>query len=58
MWGGRLDDHHGLTTWCNHLRDLGYFGMMITRPYQPISENDSKPQLASFISGQQRRLGF
>lgn len=34
MWGGRLDDHDGLTTWCDHLRDLGYFGMMITRPYQ------------------------
>ncbi len=34
MWGGRLDDHDGLTKWCEHLRDLGYFGMMITRPYQ------------------------
>lgn len=34
MWGGDLDDDEGLRTWANELRDLGYFGMMITRPYQ------------------------
>jgi len=29
MWGGRLDDEHGLRAWCAELRNLGYYGMMI-----------------------------
>ena len=29
MWGGARDDTDGLRAWCNQLRDLGYFGMMI-----------------------------
>jgi citrate lyase subunit beta/citryl-CoA lyase len=29
MWGGASDDLDGLRTWCTHLRDLGYYGMMI-----------------------------
>lgn len=32
MWGGRRDDVDGLRTWAEHLRDLGYFGMMISDP--------------------------
>jgi citrate lyase subunit beta/citryl-CoA lyase len=32
MWGGAVDDEDGLRTWCRHLRDLGYFGMMIGHP--------------------------
>jgi citrate lyase subunit beta/citryl-CoA lyase len=29
MWGGATDDVEGLRAWCTHLRDLGYYGMMI-----------------------------
>ena len=29
MWGGATDDIDGLRAWCTHLRDLGYYGMMI-----------------------------
>jgi citrate lyase subunit beta/citryl-CoA lyase len=32
MWGGRRDNIDGLRRWANHLRDLGYFGMMISDP--------------------------
>src|SRR4051794_13659590 len=29
MWGGDVDDVDGLRRWATHLRDLGYYGMMI-----------------------------
>jgi citrate lyase subunit beta / citryl-CoA lyase len=29
MWGGDVDDAAGLRQWATHLRDLGYYGMMI-----------------------------
>ncbi len=29
MWGGDTDDLDGLRRWATHLRDLGYYGMMI-----------------------------
>ncbi len=29
MWGGANDDLDGLRAWCNELRDIGYFGMMM-----------------------------
>ena len=29
MWGGAIDDLEGLRRWATHLRDLGYYGMMI-----------------------------
>jgi citrate lyase subunit beta/citryl-CoA lyase len=32
MWGGARTDESGLRTWCTHLRDLGYYGMMIGDP--------------------------
>jgi citrate lyase subunit beta / citryl-CoA lyase len=32
MWGGRRDDLAGLRAWAEHLRDLGYYGMMISDP--------------------------
>lgn len=32
MWGGRRDDLAGLRRWCEELRDLGYYGMMISDP--------------------------
>jgi citrate lyase subunit beta/citryl-CoA lyase len=32
MWGGRRDDMAGLRKWATHLRDLGYYGMMISDP--------------------------
>lgn len=32
MWGGATDDVDGLRAWAEHLRDLGYFGMMIGSP--------------------------
>ncbi len=32
MWGGAVDDREGLRAWATHLRDLGYFGMMIGNP--------------------------
>jgi len=32
MWGGRRDDIEGLRTWAKQLRDLGYYGMMISDP--------------------------
>jgi citrate lyase subunit beta/citryl-CoA lyase len=32
MWGGALDDTDGLRRWATHLRDLGYYGMMIGNP--------------------------
>jgi citrate lyase subunit beta / citryl-CoA lyase len=30
MWGGNVDDVDGLRRWATHLRDLGYYGMMIS----------------------------
>jgi citrate lyase subunit beta / citryl-CoA lyase len=30
MWGGDVDDVDGLRRWATHLRDLGYYGMMIS----------------------------
>lgn len=37
MWGGANDDLDGLRAWSEHLRDLGYFGMMIGEPtHAPI----------------------
>ncbi|MCW2550000.1 MAG: HpcH/HpaI aldolase [Mycobacterium sp.] len=30
MWGGDVDDVEGLRKWATHLRDLGYYGMMIS----------------------------
>ncbi len=32
MWGGDVDDIDGLRRWATHLRDLGYYGMMISNP--------------------------
>jgi len=32
MWGGDTDDLDGLRTWATELRDLGYYGMMISEP--------------------------
>lgn len=32
MWGGDVDDVDGLRRWATHLRDLGYYGMMISNP--------------------------
>jgi citrate lyase subunit beta/citryl-CoA lyase len=32
MWGGAVDDVDGLRRWATHLRDLGYYGMMIGNP--------------------------
>jgi citrate lyase subunit beta/citryl-CoA lyase len=32
MWGGDVDDMDGLRRWATHLRDLGYYGMMIGNP--------------------------
>jgi citrate lyase subunit beta/citryl-CoA lyase len=32
MWGGDVDDEGGLRRWATQLRDLGYYGMMITNP--------------------------
>jgi citrate lyase subunit beta/citryl-CoA lyase len=32
MWGGDVDDVDGLRRWATHLRDLGYYGMMIGNP--------------------------
>jgi citrate lyase subunit beta/citryl-CoA lyase len=32
MWGGAVDDTEGLRRWATHLRDLGYYGMMIGNP--------------------------
>jgi citrate lyase subunit beta/citryl-CoA lyase len=32
MWGGAVDDVDGLRRWATHLRDLGYYGMMISHP--------------------------
>ncbi len=32
MWGGDVDDADGLRRWATHLRDLGYYGMMISNP--------------------------
>ena len=32
MWGGAVDDSEGLRRWATHLRDLGYYGMMIGNP--------------------------
>ena len=32
MWGGAVDDLEGLRRWATHLRDLGYYGMMISNP--------------------------
>jgi citrate lyase subunit beta/citryl-CoA lyase len=32
MWGGGRDDHDGLRAWARHLRDLGYYGMMLGDP--------------------------
>jgi len=32
MWGGDVDDEAGLRKWATHLRDLGYYGMMIGNP--------------------------
>jgi citrate lyase subunit beta/citryl-CoA lyase len=32
MWGGDVDDEDGLRRWARHLRDLGYYGMMIGNP--------------------------
>lgn len=32
MWGGDVDDVDGLRRWATQLRDLGYYGMMITNP--------------------------
>lgn len=29
MWGGAVDDADGLRRWATHLRDLGYYGMML-----------------------------
>ncbi len=29
MWGGTVDDADGLRKWATHLRDLGYYGMML-----------------------------
>jgi citrate lyase subunit beta/citryl-CoA lyase len=29
MWGGPRDDLDGLRAWAEHLRDLGYYGMML-----------------------------
>lgn len=29
MWGGAVDDTEGLRRWAIHLRDLGYYGMML-----------------------------
>jgi citrate lyase subunit beta/citryl-CoA lyase len=44
MWGGDVDDHDGLRAWCRHLRDLGYFGMMIGNPrHVPIVNEEFTP---------------
>jgi len=32
MWGGDTDDIDGLRRWATHLRDLGYYGMMLGNP--------------------------
>lgn len=32
MWGGDTDDVDGLRRWATHLRDLGYYGMMLGNP--------------------------
>ena len=32
MWGGDVDDIDGLRAWATQLRELGYYGMMISRP--------------------------
>jgi len=32
MWGGPRDDLDGLRAWAEHLRDLGYYGMMLGDP--------------------------
>ena len=32
MWGGDVNDVDGLRRWATHLRDLGYYGMMIGNP--------------------------
>jgi citrate lyase subunit beta / citryl-CoA lyase len=32
MWGGDRDDVDGLRAWATHLRDLGYYGMMLGDP--------------------------
>ena len=32
MWGGDVNDADGLRRWATHLRDLGYYGMMIGNP--------------------------
>ncbi len=32
MWGGGRDDLTGLRAWAEHLRDLGYYGMMLGDP--------------------------
>jgi citrate lyase subunit beta/citryl-CoA lyase len=29
MWGGAVNDAEGLRKWATHLRDLGYYGMML-----------------------------
>jgi citrate lyase subunit beta / citryl-CoA lyase len=44
MWGGDRDDESGLRTWCNQLRDLGYYGMMIGDPvHVPIVHEEFSP---------------
>lgn len=32
MWAGNGEDHAGVRTWAEQLRDLGYYGMLISRP--------------------------
>src|ERR1700722_14056375 len=44
MWGGDRDDESGLRTWCQELRNLGYYGMMIGDPIHiPIAHEVFSP---------------
>lgn len=44
MWGGDTDDIEGLRRWATHLRDLGYYGMMLGSPaHVPIVNEIFRP---------------
>lgn len=53
MWGGGRDDVEGLRRWATELRDLGYYGMMISAPEHVAIVNEiftpSKDELELWV---------
>jgi citrate lyase subunit beta / citryl-CoA lyase len=50
MWGGDRDDETGLRAWCEELRDLGYYGMMIGDPVHVPVVNEIFTPTAAEVS--------